>query len=164
MQPVLVISVVLLWVIVLFNLLLTLGLIRRVNTTPAMPQGEPAPDFTAVTLNGDSVTLAQFRGHELTLLFMSSTCSPCVEKISELETLAPEMERRGITFALVFKQSAAEIKTFVEQYQPTMPIWIAPLPNPFWRDYKVAGTPFYCLVNANQIVSATGFHDSIWKA
>lgn len=170
MNNALVLSSILLWVVVLFNLLLTLGLVRRISATPVMSQldvlevGEPAPDFMADTLNGDSVTLAQFQGQALALVFMSPTCSPCVEKIPELKSLASRMEYRGISFVLVFKQSAEEIKDFVEQYQLAMSIWIAPAPNPFWQDYKVSGTPFYCLVNTNQIIFATGFHNSMLES
>ena len=168
MQSVIVISVVMLWAIVLFNLLLTFGLIRRMNTRSRMPSGEmlkigaPAPAFTAETLTGETVTLAQFAGRRLALLFMSSTCDPCLEKLPELQRLVLQLEREGIVFALLFREAEDETRPFVAKHNLTMPVWLAPPPNPLWRDYKVAGTPFYCVIEANHKVALTGFFGPEW--
>lgn len=168
MQSVIVISVVMLWAIVLFNLLLTFGLIRRMNTRSGMPAvemlkiGAPVPAFTAETLAGETVTLAQFAGKRLALLFMSSTCAPCREKIPELQRLTPQLAREGIVFALLFRESEEEMGAFVAEHNLTMPVWLAPPPNPLWRDYKVSGTPFYCVIEANHKVALTGFFGPEW--
>lgn len=170
MQPVFVISLVLLWVIVLFNLLLTFGLVRRVNTQPAMPPietlkiGEPAPAFTAETLDGETVTLAQFTGKRLALVFMSPGCGPCREKLPELQALTSKLAGEGIVFALLFRETADEIRPFVAKHNLTMPVWLALPPNSLWRDYKVAGTPFYCAIEANHKVALTGFFGPEWQA
>ena len=88
-ETVLIGSVALLWVLVLFNLVLTLGLVRRANAN-AGPQpmeeegleaGERAPDFTAETLDGEAVTLATYAGRDVAFLFMSPFCGPCREKL-----------------------------------------------------------------------------------
>lgn len=170
MSSALVVSVGLLWLIVLFNLLLTFGLIRRANARPGMPPvetlnvGEPAPAFTAVTLDGEMVTLAQFAGQQLVLVFMSSTCAPCREKIPELQALVPRLADAGVVLALLFRETAAEIKPFATQHNLTMPIWLAPPPNSLWPDYKAAGTPFYCVIDANHEVAITGFFGPEWQA
>ena len=169
MQPVLVISLVLLWLIVLFNLLLTFGLIRRINTRPGIQPvetleiGEPAPPFTAETLAGKTVTLAQFTGKRLALVFMSPNCGPCREKLPELQALTSKLAGEGIVFALLFREAAEGIRPFAAKHNLTMPIWLVPPPNPLWQDYKVVGTPSYCVIEANHEVALTGFFGSEWK-
>lgn len=163
------ISTVLLWVIVLLNLLLTFGLMRRTNAHASMPKmetlkvGQPAPDFTAQTLDGETVTLAQYAGRQLVMIFLSSTCAPCVEKLPELQAIAADGKHKNTTFVLVFKQSADEVSAFANQHLLTMPIWTAQPPNPLWQDYKVPGTPFYCAIDSRQKVALTDLLGADWK-
>lgn len=169
MQPVFVISLVLLWAIVFFNLLLTISLIRRVNEQTAMPSmetlkiGKLAPAFTAQMLTGETVTLTDFAGKRVFLVFISPSCAPCREKIPELQALAPKLAQEGIVFALLFSETVQEIRPFVAKYSLSIPVWLAPPPNPLWQDYKVAGTPFYCAIEANHEVALTGFFESEWE-
>jgi len=57
-------SLVFLWMLLMLNLLLTLGLARRVRgvlpTKALLQVGENAPEFSAQTLEGEKVTLATY--------------------------------------------------------------------------------------------------------
>lgn len=169
MEPILIISTILLWVIVLFNLLLTFGLIRRMNARSGMPAietleiGQPAPDFTAQTLDDDLVTLAQYTGQQLALIFISPTCKPCVEKLPDLEALAPKAKQHGVTLLLVYKANAKETRASVTEHGITLPILISSKSeHSLWRNYKVGGTPFYCVLDASHKVVSTGLLGSEW--
>lgn len=85
MESILIISSILLWVVVLLNLLLTLGLARRIRNAafPVMESlkiGQKAPDFSALTLQGKTVTLADYAGHAAAFVFVSPDCKPCREE------------------------------------------------------------------------------------
>ncbi len=75
METILIISSVLLWVMILLNLLLTLGLSRRLNARlPRMDFlkiGQPAPSFTAQTLQGETVTLSSYARRAVAFVFTS---------------------------------------------------------------------------------------------
>ena len=168
MEPILIISTVLLWLVVLFNMLLTFGIIRRVNvrsgaTKPEMLRvGDLAPEFSAKTLDGQSINSNQIAGLELALVFMASTCTPCKDKVPELKGLFSAMEEKGGTLGLVFREPVDEVRRFVDEQQLAMPTFVTLPPNPCWTDYKVPGTPFCCLINASRRIQFAGFLDNGW--
>ncbi len=77
METSLVVNSILLWVVVLFNLLLTLALVRRLNAdrrsehTMGLEAGQPTPDFTAQTLSGEAATRSTYIGRKVAFVFIS---------------------------------------------------------------------------------------------
>jgi thiol-disulfide isomerase/thioredoxin len=51
-----------------------------------------APDFTATTLDGGSVTLSSLRGRPVLLNFWQIKCPPCVEEMPYLNSVAAQLE------------------------------------------------------------------------
>lgn len=48
--------------------------------------GDPAPDFTAQTLEGKTLRLSDFRGRTVLLDFWATWCGPCVEELPNLRS------------------------------------------------------------------------------
>lgn len=170
----------LLGILVLLNLLLTIGTIRRLNqlTQPAsvLPSdgmgeeeglaiGSPAPDFQAETLTGEIVTLANYACRAVSFIFVAPDCDACVEKLPSLKTLLPKARQAGVEMVLVNTAGdKATTATFIQQHHITLPVLIAPFEdNPFAHDYKVPGTPFFCLVNAENKVETVGMFGPEWE-
>src|SRR5688572_13929556 len=116
MEPVLVVSLILLWILVLLNLLLTLALARRLNTlssqlgdplanVPKLELGQPAPDFSAETLDGSQVSLTSYIGRNVAFVFISPSCGPCREEMPVLNALQPKAKRAGVELVLVSDSS-----------------------------------------------------------
>ena len=173
MEFILVVSSVLLWVAVLFNLLLTIAIIRRgsarqsgsdMANVPTLEIGSQAPDFTAQTLGGKTVTQADYAGKPVVFVFISPTCRPCVEKLPALHDIGQKARQVGIELILVNTADNAQIEAFVREHHITLSVLIAPREsNPFMEDYQAAGTPFFCVVDGQQKVQSTGFFDSKWN-
>jgi peroxiredoxin len=169
MQQLLLLSTVFLWIVLLFNLVLTLGLVRRSNAAgQSLRKGPPAPRFKAQTLQGDDVTLDSYRGQQVAFLFVGPGCAPCREAVPTYQALAPKARRAGVELVLVSIADEAETRLFVEELNVRMPILMAPRPqNSFMEDYRLAGTPSYCLVDARGKVLSSGFPSAehgAWKA
>ena len=161
METALIVSSVLLWLVVVGNVLLTLALVRRINHTGAnqssemgLKAGEAAPDFTAQTLSGATKTLADYARHSVALIFLSTGCRPCRERLPMLEKIGPEMRASGVELVLVSGDSLEETQALREEMGLQLPLLIAPRPeNPFFEAYKVPGTPAFCLIDSEGNVS-----------
>lgn len=176
MIQVLIASSALLWVIALFNLLLVLALIRRINAEPQQggiekqgPEvGQLAPDFKAETLQGEVVTLSTYTGRPTAFIFVSPRCGPCIEALPSYITLHPIAERANIQFVMVSVGDTEETRTFVDEFDISIPLLLAPVvSNDFLKDYNFSGTPYYCFIDAQGKVQSAGYPSledwSEWK-
>src|SRR4051812_7859605 len=166
MLTMLAMSSVALWVVVGLNLIITLALVQRLNRQSAIPsglkKGTPAPDFTAQTLHGETVTRANYAGRSAAFLFVAPNCGPCREEAPALEALAPAARRAGVELVLVSIGEAGETQQFVDEFHLTLPVLVAPEgSNSFSKDYKSPGTPSYCLIDTRGTVVSAGFPNMV---
>ena len=163
-ETVLIVSMGLLWVVVLFNLLLTLALVRRTSSTQSRPPqpdwlqpGEPAPDFTAETLDGKPVTLATYAGRAVVFLFVSPACGSCREYLPSYNAVGPVARQAERELVLVSVASRTETREFVDEFAITLPVIVAPQEeSSFMEDYKFAETPTFCAIDAQGAVQSSG--------
>ena len=165
-------NLVLLWIVVLLNLLLTIALIRRFNKMSSfadmdvgLEKGSQAPDFQAETLTGETVTLADYARKAVSFIFISPHCSPCLEKIPTLNALAPKAKQAGVEIVLVNTDGdKAETEAFVKKHNVTLPVLIASNEHSsFAHDYKADATPSYCILNQDSYVEAAGVFEPNWE-
>ncbi|MFQ5931732.1 MAG: peroxiredoxin family protein [Nitrospiraceae bacterium] len=95
---------------------------RVAQTVPAVERavlrvGDPAPNFTLWDLNGDVVSLSQYRGKVIFLNFWATWCGPCRVEMPAMEQLYREFDRKdfevlaistdpqGVTVTRPFKDS-----------------------------------------------------------
>jgi peroxiredoxin len=162
-------SSILLWVLTLANLLLTLALIRRVNAgtrssgEQRLKVGTAAPDFTASTLQGETITRATCAGRNVAFLFISPSCQPCRDMLPTFEALGPKAARSGVDLVLVSNAEHEATSALADQFHLRLPVLVAPLStNPFARDYLSTTTPSYCLVNEQGKVQSAGYPSLEW--
>lgn len=156
MESILIISSILLWVVVLLNLLLTLGLARRIRNAnfPVMESlkvGQKAPNFSAQTLQGKTVTLNDYEGRAAAFVFVSPDCKPCREELPRIRDLFPIARGFGTELVLVSDGGDEKTRSLVDGLADDLPVLVAPREhNPFFSDYKAMGTPSFCLIDAGK--------------
>jgi peroxiredoxin len=161
MDTILIISSISLWVVVLLTLLLTLRLSRRLHSLfPEMEPlkvGQKAPDFSASSLQGKTVTLADYAGKATALIFVSPDCPPCREALPKVQNLWPSARKFGTELVLVSSADEEKTRSIVDGLADDMTILVAHHEdNPFFFDYKVMGTPSVCLIDVQGKVQVTG--------
>jgi methylamine dehydrogenase accessory protein MauD len=167
MENVLLVSSLLLWIVVLLNLVLTLALIRRVNTiggrsTPDVkvgpPAGEKAPDFQANTLTGETVALSAYAGHPTTFVFLAPGCGPCRELLPSLKALAPQAREAGAELVLVSDGTLEATRALGKEMEQDLPVLVAPRKeNAFFDAYQITMTPSYCSLDEQGMVLEAGY-------
>ena len=170
------INIVALWIVLLFVLLLVLMLIRNANQNnpqnkfddvETLTIGEKAPDFSAISIDGIEMTLLDFIGKETVFIFMKLSCTPCIERISEIEAVRKDAENANVNLVYVCdgegdKSSTDAIFEGIDLQKATI-LLIDKKNNSMMKDYKVPATPFFCYLDKNGIVEDTWFLDQRWE-
>ena len=110
--------------------------------------GQPAPDFTLDDLQGQSVSLSDFRGQAVFLDFWASWCGPCIEALPHLEEIKQRTRDHKVVFLNISLDPADEWRQAVDEHGLTGVHIHAP---GGWQSavaqlYQVRGIPSYFLV------------------
>ena len=77
--------------------------------------GEPAPEFTLRNQDGQKVSLSDFRGGKVLLVFYPLDFSPvCSDQLSVYQEVKPEIEAKGVTMVGISVDSGFAHKAFRE--------------------------------------------------
>jgi thiol-disulfide isomerase/thioredoxin len=73
----------------------------------------PAPDFSAVTLDGKTVSLSALRGKPVLLNFWATWCAPCIVELPKLMQLSRDMDGKIVVLALSSDRNKESIEKFL---------------------------------------------------
>jgi methylamine dehydrogenase accessory protein MauD len=183
MTTFLLISSIAFWLAVLFLGFLLLGALRALGilkwqleqlqaTTPSrlgrdgLRLGKKAPDFTLPCTNvgrifnpsydGASVSLHDFAGRKVLLVFTQSGCSPCKAIVPELNRL----EQRGSHQVLVVNNAAPDkTRAWVTEVDARFPV-LAQENHALSKRYQAFATPFAFLIDEKGIITSKGLAGS----
>lgn len=116
--------------------------------------GEPAFDYGATTVEGDSVSLSGLRGEVVLLNLWATWCVPCRTETPYLQSISEEYGDRGLHVVGVSQDvgdAEADIRAFVERYGVTYTI----LHDPQMRGldlYRVNGLPGTFLIDREGVL------------
>lgn len=164
--------IIITWVMLLINVIILFRVVNIVNKIAEHFQarnpltiGQQAPDFDATMVTGEPITLKSFHGQSVVFIFISPSCGVCAEKLPIIEKLSTIVRQRaGVLFVLVSESDFASTKTFMTQYNVTLPLIVAPRHEyGFGHLYNPDGNwPYYCLINKEGFVqsrSVLGDHE-----
>ncbi len=80
--------------------------------------GQPAPDFTATTDNGDPISLSDFRGKRVVLYFYPKDDTPgCTTQACSFRDAYPEIEEKNAVVLGVSPDGSASHQKFRSKYE-----------------------------------------------
>lgn len=116
--------------------------------------GQVIPDFRAVSLDGDSLSLSELRGSTVLLNMWATWCVPCRTETPFLQSVYEEHRDQGfrIVGVSVDSESArSDVEEFVREMGVTYDILLDPAMESMNR-YFVIGLPATYLVDAEGVI------------
>ena len=114
--------------------------------------GKPAPDFTLKDINGDSVSLKDFRGKVVLIDFWATWCGPCIHELPGLKAIY-EKHKRNPDFSLISISSDLNDDTVANFVADNEMPWIHIREiDEMQAKYNVIGIPHYTLIDRNGLI------------
>jgi peroxiredoxin len=114
--------------------------------------GTPAPEFRLPDLQGRMVSLHDYRGRRVLLVFSDPQCGPCDELAPHLARLHQEHRSNGLSVLLVGRGSTEENRGKVEQFGFQFPVVL----QDKWKlskEYGIFATPVAFLIRENGVIA-----------
>ena len=90
------------------------GSLRHAGT---LEIGEPMPDFSSVSLDGNLVSLSEFQGDEVVVIdFWATWCKPCIKGMPDLQDIHKELGEEGVeVLAVNVGERVDKVQGFMER-------------------------------------------------
>jgi peroxiredoxin len=114
--------------------------------------GTRAPDFRLPDLQGHSVSLDDYRGQRVLLVFSDPNCGPCDELAPHLVRLHQEHRSNGLAIVLVGRGSKEENRSKAERFGFQFPVVL----QDKWKlskEYGIFATPVAFLIAENGVIA-----------
>ena len=125
--------------------------------TPACPEiGGKAPDFTLETVDGENLSLSDFRGKAIIINFWSTRCGPCVIEMPHIQTVYDRWSDQGlVVLAINISDSAADAKDFIASRGLSFPVLLDPQMEVFQQYCLPQAIPITLFINADGTIKAS---------
>jgi len=129
-------------------------------------KGAPAPPISVVTMSGQNVTLANYRGHVLIVDFFATWCAPCRQSIPHLVDLNSRYGKQGLQILGLSLDENGEkaVKSFMAEKKINYPVALAN--EELFNEYGLRSLPTLFLINKKGVIIERyfGFNDEIAKS
>ena len=147
-------------------LILTLGLLITGCSPPSEPEGpaEPegpvqgprigklAPDFRLPNLEGQSISLSDFRGKPVLINFWASWCGPCLYEMPFIQEIFEEWSDQGLVIlAIDMGESLATVKDFLQSHNFSFPV-LLDIDQDVALEYNIRGIPTTFFIDKDGII------------
>ncbi len=124
-----------------------------INTTLLPKVGDVAPDFVAISPEGEVVHLSDFRGQPVWLNFWGAWCPPCRAEMPDIQAAYEQLEPRGLTLlAVSLGDKPSEALNFADLNGVTFDILLDPDRSLTSPTYPIYNFPTHIFVDENGIV------------
>lgn len=129
--------------------------------------GQPAPDFTGATSDGD-IKLSDLRGHAVVLFFYPKDNTPgCTKEACGFRDVRGELEAKGAKVFGVSKDSLTSHARFTEKFDLNFPLISDPdleILEAYgaWGQKKLYGKTFLGVIRTTVLIDAEGVIRKIW--
>ena len=129
-----------------------------------LSQGQPAPDFTLSDLDGQPVSLSQFKEKAIFLDFWASWCGPCISNLAFLRQIKAQMADQQVVFLNISldESDSAWRKAVAEHGIKGVHVRAHGWGSEVAKSYNVTSLPEYYIVDAQGLIAErlSNVHDT----
>lgn len=160
-------SYIALWILVVFQGIILLGMVRMVyqlqrdRTATGVPEGssegslkpgQQAPEFTAMDILGRQISSTDFSGRLTALLFVSPSCQTCMATLNEVQALSYKAEGNVVVVCRAEQKGCVQL---TEKYNLNMPV-VVDADEHVSRIFGISSVPTAVLINVNNNIQSFG--------
>ena len=146
--------------------LLTLGTACETPRVARPTVGQPAPEYSAVSLQGGGpVSLEQLRGKVVLLNVWATWCAPCVREMPSMQRLHQALGDSGLVVLAVSVDVSdpGAVRAFYEEYGLTFPM-IQDRSRAIERIYQTTAVPESFVINKNGMIMKKLIGEQNWDS
>ena len=96
---------------------------EQVAATSRVEVGDPIPEFTVTTVDGEEFSTADAAGDVILLNFFATWCGPCLAELPHLDRIAAERRGSGLrVLAVGREETAGSVAAFRDRHGYTLPM------------------------------------------
>jgi peroxiredoxin len=112
------------------------------GTSQPVAESSPAPDFTTTDLDGNAVSLSDYRGSPVVLNAWATWCGPCRMEMPDLEKLYQEYKDQDvIVLAVNMGEPQNRVAGFIKDGGYTFPVLLDESMSAVGRPYRISSIP-----------------------
>ena len=116
---------------------------------------EPAPDFKLPNLDGQSVSLSDFRGKPVLVNFWATWCGPCRFEMPFIQEIYEEWSDKGlVVLAIDMGESPSTVKDFIQSHNFSFPV-LLDTNQDVALQYNIRGIPATFFIDKDGIIQGT---------
>ena len=121
---------------------------------PGLQPGQPAPEFTLHDLDGQPVSLSQFKGQVVLLDFWASWCEPCISDLPDLRKIKEKTADWPVVFLNVsIDTDEAAWREAIDKHEiKGVHVRTDDFGSDVAKSYQVDGIPAYYLVDSQGLI------------
>lgn len=128
------------------------GISNPGTSNGAIATGEIAPDFSLENLDGEWVSLSQFRGQPVLINFWSTWCGPCVDEIPAIRSSFQQHYPNLVVLAIESDTSRNDLIEFSRDKDIPYPILLGS--DSITRQYRIQAYPTSFFVDADGVIQS----------
>jgi peroxiredoxin len=131
-----------------------------INRTLLPKVGQSAPDFTTEDVFGNPVSLSQFKGQPVWLMFWGSWCPPCRAEFPDIQAAYSQLESKGIRMLGVsLRESPVDAAAYAGRNGATFLVLSDPDEADTGAAYPILNFPTHIFIDKDGIVRSVILED-----
>jgi len=146
-------------------LFLTLFIREGICLESAPQIGKLAPTFELSDVNGNKVSLSDYKGMVVLIHFWATWCGPCKAEMSSLNNLFLAYKNDGLmVLAISVDPSEKPVRSFLKDKSIALPVLMDTEQDVYFDQYGVLGLPTSFLINRDGIIKELIRGEREWDA